>query len=61
MAEIIEVKHVPNLAKGSNVLVNSLEDLQKIAELNNVPMILKDAKAYYLYIDPTVYRYDVKD
>ena len=50
MVEIVEIKHMPGIAKGWNVLVNSVDDLKKIAEAYKVPIILKCGKEHYIRV-----------
>ena len=51
MAEIIEVKELPEPEKAGIVKVKSLEDLKRIADLYQVPVILKKDKDHYLYVE----------
>ena len=60
MAEIIEVDELPEFKNGGNIKVKSMDDLYKIAELYEVPLILKKKKEHYLFIEqlksPVIYK-----
>ena len=58
MVEIMEVKHIPLSGKTGNVIVRSLDDLKKIADLNKKPLIFKKDKEYFLVVHPSVFRYN---
>ena len=51
MAEIIEVDELPGVKNGGNRKVGSIDDLHKIAELFEVPLILKKKKEHYLFVE----------
>jgi len=51
MAEVIEVKELPEPEKAVVVKVKSLEDLKRIADLYQVPLILKKDKDHYTYVE----------
>jgi len=57
MVEIMEVKHIPWGGEVGNVIVRSLDDLKKIADLNKKPLIFKKDKEYFLVVHPSVFRY----
>jgi len=52
VAEIIEVKQVPWTDKAENLIaVTSVDDLNKIAEIYQIPVILKKGKEQFIYVD----------
>ena len=51
MVEIIEVDALPEVKNGGNIKVKSMDDLHKIAELYEVPLILKKKKDHYLFVE----------
>ena len=51
MAEIIEVEALPEVKNGGNIKVKSIDDLNRIAELYEVPLILRKKKDHYLFVE----------